>query len=57
MPSFVAGLRRLAFPATVQEHDVASLLAHHEAELDVAVNEAARSRPEVHRGYHFGDGN
>ncbi|MFT7649902.1 MAG: ATP-dependent helicase/nuclease subunit B [Candidatus Poriferisodalaceae bacterium] len=33
VPSFVAGIRRSSFPATEQEYDLASLLAHHEAGL------------------------
>ena len=50
VPSFVAGLRSTAFPASVQEYDVRSLLDHTEAGHHFDSSPVPAERPEVRRG-------
>ena len=50
VPSFVAGLRRTGFPASVQEYDVRSLLDHTEAGGAFADSVVPNARPEVRAG-------
>ncbi len=47
VPSFVAGIRRLEIPATVQEHDLHTLLAVADAGGDPAHHPLVSTRPEL----------
>lgn len=49
VPSFVAGLRRSRFPATLQEYDMRVLLDHRDANKNVAKNKLCKTRAEIGR--------
>ena len=49
VPSFIAGLREVTFPAHPQEYDVRALLDHAEDAGDIAQHPVLRERPELER--------
>ena len=50
VPSFVAAIRTIDFPAHEQEYDMRALLADVDAGADPVANALVRQRTEVHRG-------